>query len=173
MLILMQHAELARSVCGTRARMHVERLARPCASRRQLLQDALLCIAGVGQLVAAPALALPAECFNGVMEERQRLGLDPFAPPCTDPAGSGLPTYAIFKAKRTVDALLADRVQFRNLIRVGQSDDALQVPPVLQLRLFETCSEAMPAQALELMTAGKAYIREACACARPERVVYW
>ena len=50
--------------------------------RRAVLRGVIGLAAGVA--VARPAQALPAECLNGAMEQRQALGLDPFAPPCND-----------------------------------------------------------------------------------------
>ena len=80
--------------------------------RREALRNAavyLLAAAAVSAPPAAPAHALPEECTNGAMEQRQALGLDPFAPPCDGPdpwARSLPPVYPVFVAKRAVDAVL-------------------------------------------------------------------
>ena len=104
-------------------------------SRRDTLLSALVAAAALS-VPASPAFALPAECLNGVMEERQRLGLDPFAPPCDDPDPGPLPIYPILAAKTTVDGLLAEETLFKTLVRTGQPTGNLQVPPVINMGLF-------------------------------------
>ena len=77
---------------------------------------------------APPAATLPPECMNGTMEQRQALGMDPFAPPCDELGGAGRPPIQpLLVAKRNADAVLADEALFRNLIRLGvATGDRLQ-----------------------------------------------
>ena len=110
------------------------------------------------------ARSLPDECMNGLMEERQYLGLDPFAPPCDIVDPGPLPIYPILAAKNTVDALLAEEDSVRKLLRLGLPTGKLQLPPEINLSLFERISEALPAEAPALLAAAKAYTRDAYDC---------
>ena len=94
-----------------------------------------------------------------MMEQRQFLGLDPFAPPC-DEVLRGLPVYPILAARATVAKLLANQDEFRNLVRMGQPTGSLDTPPVINLSLFERIAEARPQQGPELLSAAKIYVRE-------------
>ena len=98
------------------------------------------------------------------MEERQYLGLDPFAPPCDIVDPGPLPIYPILAAKNTVDALLAEEDSVRKLLRLGLPTGKLQLPPEINLSLFERISEALPAEAPALLAAAKAYTRDAYDC---------
>ena len=105
-----------------------------------------ICWAGLmlfGPFGCRPAASLPPECLNGVMERRQFLGLDPFAPPCDGPDPGPLPIYPVLAAKASVDGLLANKEEFRNLIRLGLPTGALQLPPVINMGLFERIAELL------------------------------
>ena len=116
---------------------------------------------GLACCTGLPAGALPAECYNGVMEQRQFLGLDPFAPPCNEADMGPLPIYPIVAARRTLDALLADEASFRAAVRLGQSTGSLQLPPEISPSLFERIAANVGEQGAELRAAGQAYITAA------------
>ena len=139
---------------------------------------AVALLAAVGTRPVERASALPEECMNGVMEQRQAMGLDPFAPPCTnpDPDRDLPPAYPIFVAERTVEMLLSNEELFRNTVRMGLPTGALQLPPEISLSVFERFAElrvrrvvgAPPAvrdaaaiEADALREAGRTYVRAA------------
>lgn len=136
-------------------------LAAGTIARRQALQIIIAAIAIPQTPIAARAL--PPECMNGMMERRQALGLDPFAPPCNDPdpwARSIPPVQPIFVAKRAVDTLLEDEEYFRNAIRLSQPTGELQLPPQINPALLERIAESS-ASADALREAAKCYVRAA------------
>ena len=102
--------------------------------------------------------------MNGVMEQRQAMGLDPFAPPCTDPAPDrGLPpAYPLFVAKRAVEHLLQNEELFRNTVRVSAPTGSLQLPPEINPSVFTRWAErADAADAEAWRVAGRTYVRAA------------
>ena len=98
------------------------------------------------------------------MEQRQAMGLDPFAPPCDGPdpwaPRRGLPIYPIVSAQKSVDAVLADSELFRSLVRLGKPTGELQLPPVISMALFERIAELRPESKPVLLSAAKDYVRD-------------
>lgn len=110
-------------VSSVHNRMQQPRYEAMCGRRRALLSFFLASSA----CLPLPSLALPAECLNGMMEQRQYLGIDPFAPPCNVVDPGPLPIFPIMTAKITLDALLAEPETFRELVRLGRPTGSLQV----------------------------------------------
>ena len=94
------------------------------------------------------------------MEERQRLGLDPFAPPCDIIDPGPLPVYPIIAAKRSVDLLLADQESFRNRVRLGLPTGELQLPDLVSPALFDRIAASVT-DGDAMRAASKDYFREA------------
>ena len=133
------------------------------APRRDAMRTAALLLAAALGGTQQPARALPDECMNGMMEERQRNGLDPFAPPCSDPdpwARSLPPVYPIFVAQRAVDSLLTEESTFRNSVRLSLPVGRLQLPPEINPSLLERIADQ--SQSADTMrAAAKSYVRNA------------
>ena len=136
-------------------------------SRRHVIRKLLCLVAAAATTPCLPAIALPEECTNGAMEQRQAMGLDPFAPPCQDPdpwARSLPPVYPIFVAKRAVENILADEETFRAAIRLAQPTGALQLPPEINPSLLERIAnfcESKGKSAERFREASRCYVRAA------------
>ena len=124
--------------------------------RRSLLVLAFVAAIGPPRTTSA----LPAECLNGLMEQRQYLGLDPFAPPCEQQGPGPLPIYPILAAQTTTDQLLENELEFRTRVRLGLPTGSLQLPPSISYELFTRIGEARPQQASALLDAAKEYTRD-------------
>lgn len=137
-------------------------------SRTDAIRVCFVAAATAASNPSLPAFALPAECTNGAMEQRQALGLDPFAPPCqgSDPWTRSIPpVYPIFVAKRAVDSLLADEESFRTAIRLSQPTGLLQLPPEINPTLFEKIAVFFESKGLgnidQFREAARSYVRAA------------
>lgn len=134
--------------------------------RRGFVRHAVVIVAASSARVWPPrvAKALPEECMNGVMEQRQAMGLDPFAPPCTnpDPDRDTPPVYPILMAKRAVENILENEENFRKLVRLSLPTGALQLPPEINPNVFERHAErCTDADAASLRAAARCYVRAA------------
>ena len=150
-----------------RARPPTMRIAPPdpdatASRRRRDVARATAALLALAATAVSPlqSRALPEACLNGMMEQRQSLGMDPFAPPCDVVDPGPLPVYPIFAAQRTVEALLADATTFRSTARLGLPTGELQLPPTLSPTLFERLALAVDDGAA-LSDAGRSYVMAA------------